>query len=70
MKVNEENAVITCLFLGESSVLADVVPKISTREQVHDKVKVLSVLEGVVHIDNEGVVKLRKDLPLIHHTLD
>ena len=46
------------------------VPEVTTREQVHHQVEVLPVLEGVVHVDEEGVVlELGQDAPLAHHRL-
>jgi len=48
-------------------VLADVIAKIATREQVHDKVQIFSVLESVVHVHYKWIVQLCEDLSLIHH---
>lgn len=61
---------LTCLFLGEPSVFADVVPEVSAREIVHDKVQILPVLERIIHIDDVWVVQLSQDLSLIHHRLE
>lgn len=46
------------------------VSQIASREQIHYQIQVLSVLESVVHVDNEGVVELGENLPLIHDRLD
>jgi hypothetical protein len=48
-------------------VLADVIAKVTTREQVHDKVQIFSVLESVVHVHYKRIVQLCEDLSLIHH---
>lgn len=46
------------------------VAQVSTRQVVHDKVEVLSVLEGVIHVDDERVLELLQNLPLVHDRLD
>lgn len=61
--------ILTCLFLGKSSVLANMVAEVSTIEDVHYKVQVLSILEGIVHVDNERVMELGKDLSFVHYWL-
>ena len=43
----------------ELSVPADMISQISSTEEVHDQVEVLSVLECVVHIDQERTVQKR-----------
>jgi hypothetical protein len=65
--VNRNNS--TRLLFGEASVSADVVPQISSIEQVHHQVQILSILEGIVHVHDEGVVQLRQNLPFIHDRL-
>lgn len=42
------------------------VPEITSSEQVHDQVEVFSVLEGIIHVDQEWTVKEGKDLPFVH----
>ena len=46
------------------------VAEIATREEVHDEVQILLVLEGVAHIDQEGVFELREELALVHDGVD
>lgn len=47
------------------------VAEVAAREQVHDEVQVLPVLEGVVHIDQERMMlELGEDAPLAHDRLD
>jgi hypothetical protein len=46
-----------------------VVPEITACQQVHDQVQVLSVLEGVVHVDQKRTVEKSQDLSLVHHGL-
>ena len=57
-------------FLGETPVAADVVAEVAATEVVHDQVEVLAVLERIVHVHDEGVLELRKDLSLVDHRLD
>jgi hypothetical protein len=46
-----------CIFFVEALATAYMESKISSRHQVHSEVQVVSVLEGVLHIDNEGVLE-------------
>jgi hypothetical protein len=55
------------LFLIEESAIAEVVAQVSSIEVVHDEVEVLSILEGVGHIDEKGMGQFRKKLFLIHY---
>lgn len=50
--------VLTCLLLSKTSMFANMVTKITSREIIHHKIQVLPILESVVHIDDEGVMKL------------
>jgi len=43
------------------------VAQIASRKVIHRQVEVLPILEGEVHVDQEGVVQLREDLALVHH---
>lgn len=61
-----QSAQLTSLFLSESSVLAYVVAQVSSVQDVHHQVQVLSVLESVVHVDYERVVQLRENLAFVH----
>lgn len=61
---------ITGLLLRETAMLADVITEIATRQHVHHQIQVVPILEGIVHVDNEWVVELCKDLPLVHHRFD
>ena len=45
---------------------ADMVPEVTTVQKIHDEVQVLTVLKCIVHVDEERIMKLRKDLPLVH----
>ena len=51
-------------------MLADVITEVTPREHVHHQIQVVSILEGVVHVDDEWVVELCEDLPLVHHRFD
>jgi hypothetical protein len=55
--------------LVEASVSANVVTQVTTRKIVHYQVKVFTVLESVVHVHDECVVELFKNLPLVDHGL-
>lgn len=46
------------------------VTKITTRQKVHHQVQIISVLKGIVHVNDEGVVELGEDLAFIHNRLD
>ncbi len=54
---------------------AHVIPEVATIQEVHDQINVLSVLEGIPHVDDEPdikglrVVELGEDVALIHHAL-
>ena len=64
-----DNGLTRCGLI-ELPVPANVVTEVAAGEQVHDEVEVLPVLEGVVHVDEEGVVlQLGQDAPLAHHGL-
>ena len=60
----------TSLFLGEATVFTDVVPQVTSREIVHYQVEIFSILESVIHVDNEGVIELCEYLPFIHNTFE
>lgn len=51
-------------------MLADVITKVASREHVHHQIQIVSILERVVHVDDERVVELCEDLPLVHHRFD
>ena len=60
----------TGLFFCEFSLLTEVVPQIPLRQVIHAQVQVISVLKGIVHVYDVGVVKLREDLALVNDGLD
>ncbi len=60
----------TGLFFGEAAHSADVVPEVSSFHEVHDEVEVLSVLEGVDHVDDERTPEVVEQLSLIHDGAD
>ncbi len=51
-------------------MLADVISEVATGQHVHHQIQVVSILERVVHVDDEGVVQLCEDLPLVHNRFD
>lgn len=60
----------TSCLLTEASMTTNVVTQVTTREVIHDKVKVLTILEGVVHVDDEWILQLSQDLALVDDRLD
>ena len=61
---------LTGYLLAESTIPADVVTEITARQIVHNQIEVLSVLERIVHVDDEQILKLGEDLPLVNDRLD
>ena len=45
------------LSLVENPLISKMVPQISSIKVIHDEVKMLSILEGVLDIDQEGMVE-------------
>ena len=60
----------TGLFLGEATVFANVIPQVTPRQVVHDQVKVFSILESVIHVDDKRVIELCEYLSFIHNTFE
>ena len=56
-------------FLVEAPVLANVVTQVAAGEIVHHQVKVFAVLKGVVHVDDEQIIELFQNLPLVDYRL-
>ena len=46
------------------------VAQISADQQIHDEIQILSILKGIGHVDDVGMLELRKQLPLIQHRMD
>jgi hypothetical protein len=46
-----------------------VISKISTRQQVHYQIKIVVVVESVVHVDDKVVMESREDLAFIEDGL-
>ena len=63
-------ASLTRNFFTESTVPADMVGQVSARQVVHHKVEVLSVLKRVIHVNNEEILELCKNLAFVDHGLD
>lgn len=71
LTLESKGAVLTGSGLIELSVPANVVPEVASRQQVHDQVEILSVLEGIVHVDEEWMVfQLGENPALTHDGLD
>ena len=54
-------------FFAEVAVSAYMVAEVASTQVVHDQVQVLAVLERVVHVDDEDVVQLNQNLPLVDY---
>lgn len=59
-----------CLLLCECSHPGDMEPQVSARVQVHHQVKIVLVLEGVLHVDYKWVLEGRQYFSLIDHRMD
>lgn len=55
----------TGLFFVEELVEAEVVAEVSAAQVLHGHVEVLAVLEGGLHVDDEGVADLLQDALLV-----
>jgi|LauGreDrversion4_2_1035121.scaffolds.fasta_scaffold95600_3 hypothetical protein len=42
------------------------IPEVASVQEIHDQVHIISVLECIVHVDNERIVELSEYLTLIH----
>jgi len=60
----------TYLFLWEHILSVDVVAKISSFKVIDEEVKILSILECSVHVDDKAVVKFAKYLALVENRID
>jgi N-methylhydantoinase B/oxoprolinase/acetone carboxylase alpha subunit len=66
LKTNE-NATDEELYdvLWESAIFADLVAKVSATHEVHDEVKVLTVLKGIDHVHEKWMAQLGEEFTLI-----
>lgn len=55
------------LFFSKRPFVAKVIAQVTAIKVVHYEIEMLSVLEGVGHIDKEGVGETRKNLFLVHY---
>lgn len=53
------------LLLGEPVLAADVVAQVAARHEVHDQVETVAVLEGLAHVDDEGVFEQAEELAFV-----
>ncbi len=60
----------TGLFFGKTAMFANVVPEVTSWQEVHHQVQIFTILESIVHVDDEWIVELSQDLSLIHHWFD
>jgi hypothetical protein len=59
------NLALTGGFFVKFAMSANMVTQVTSAQVVHHQVEVLSVLKGVVHVHEEHVLQLRKDLALV-----
>jgi len=55
------------LFFTESPVFSNVIPQVTTLHEIDHEVEVVTVLERIVHVDQEWMVQLTEELFLVHH---
>ena len=58
------------LFFTKMLPLIVMVPQIASCDQVGDEIQILVVLEGVEHVDEEGMVELAEQLAFVHDAVD
>ena len=46
------------------------IPQVTSIQQVHYQIQIFSILECIVHVDEEGRVELGKDLALVDYRFD
>ena len=44
-----------CFHLFESSSTTHMISQISSDQQIHDQIQILSILKSIVHIDDKGM---------------
>ena len=44
------------------------ISQISTIQEVHDKIKIFPILEGIIHIDEKWIIELGKNWSFVHYT--
>ena len=66
---NSDKEILTCIGLIEPPVFANVEPEISALEVIHDQIKIFLILEGGLHVDNKGVLKVRKQGAFVQDTV-
>ena len=54
----------------EAVAASDLEPQIAAGHVVHDEIEVEPVLEGVDHVDDEGVLEAGEQLALVEHRFD
>ena len=57
------------MYFGEDAI-ADMVSEVTSFHEIEDEVELVSVLEGIVHVDDEGGVEVTQEDSFVHNTLD
>ena len=65
---NKNRLKLTSCGFVKLPVTTNMIPQISTIQEVHNKIKIFSILEGIVHIDQEWTVKLSENWSFVHYT--
>ena len=63
---NQELRLFLCKFLYS----ANMIPEITTCQEIHDKIKIVSVIEGEMHVGYKLVPKLLQNFPFVEYILD
>ena len=53
MKNSEDDQMLTCLLFSELSMSAHMVAQVTTIQEVHYQINVISILECISHVDYE-----------------
>ena len=59
-----------CLLFGKPSSTAHVISQVASCQQVHHQVQSFSILESIIHIDNERMLQPTQQFSFIHHRMD
>lgn len=69
MKNSLLRIISTCLYFCKPRPIADMIPQITPRHQIHDQIQYLPILKSILHIDNKRIINPLQQILLIHNTL-
>ena len=58
---------LTCLLFSELPIFREMIPEVPPGHDIYHQVQVFSILECLIHVDNEWIEKLCQYLSLIHN---